>query len=80
VPFKRASGPQGDHRGIDSANVHPWIAQACNDNGVINLATYQALHTSVTLDGLMDLLEMQQVLASWQHAEARNDDAAHPQK
>jgi hypothetical protein len=48
--------------------------QACNDNGVINVATYMALD-KLSLDELLDIIEMQDVLASWQHAHARNDDA-----
>jgi hypothetical protein len=60
--------------------MNPWIAQACNDNGVINAATYTALHTTINLDGLLDILEMQNVLSSWQHAEARNNEDANPSK
>jgi len=51
------------------------IFAACNDLGAVNSRTYQDLHTSITLEGLLDLIEMKDALASWQNAEARNQDA-----
>jgi hypothetical protein len=36
------------------------------------VSTYIALHTSIDLDGLYDLIEMQEVHSSWKHAAARN--------
>jgi hypothetical protein len=54
--------------------VHPWIFAACNDENGINVNTYEALGTRITLDGLLDILEMKGVRASWQHAELRNQD------
>jgi hypothetical protein len=72
APFERASGP---HKGVSPVNVHPLIFDVCNDLGVINSRTYQDLHTTITLDGALDLLEMKDALASWQSAEARNQDA-----
>jgi hypothetical protein len=54
--------------------VHPWIFEACNDDNGINVATYDALNTRITMDGLMNILEMKHVRASWNHAEMLNMD------
>ena len=54
------------------------IFRVCNDGGHVNARTYQDLHTSITLCGLMDLIEMKDALNSWQHAEARNHEARNP--
>lgn len=68
-PWSRARGP---HKGIQPANV-PWeIYAACSDGENINVATYIALHTTIDLDGLYDILEMQAVHASWCAAAYRN--------
>ena len=32
------------------------------------MTTYQALHTTIDYDGLLDLLELRAVRESWQHA------------
>jgi hypothetical protein len=54
--------------------VHPLIFEACNTENGINVETYQALGTRITLDGLMDILEMKAVRDSWNHAELLNND------
>ena len=44
----------------------PWeIYLACSNGETIDVATYVALHSTVDLDGLYDLLEMQQVHGTW---------------
>jgi hypothetical protein len=45
---------------------------ACSVNGEINAATYVALHTSIDYDGLLDILEMNQVQNSWNEATRAN--------
>ena len=53
----------------------PWeIYLACNTGEVIGVATYRALHTTIDLDGLHDILEMKDVLSSWKAATQRNSD------
>jgi hypothetical protein len=52
----------------------PWeIYLACSDGESINFNTYHALHTDVDLDGLYDLLELQEVHESWRHARVANE-------
>jgi hypothetical protein len=55
------------------------VFSACNDDNGINVATLEALNTRLTLDDLMDILEMKAVRDSWSHAEMFNADerAAH---
>lgn len=61
-------GFDGPHRGIETQNI-PWeIYVACSNGESIDAATYVALHTTIDLDGLYDLLELAQVHASWAHA------------
>lgn len=61
-------GASGPHKGMTPANL-PWeIYVACAREGSIDAATYQALHTTIDLDGLLDLLELVEVHSSWQHA------------
>jgi hypothetical protein len=45
---------------------------ACSDGDTINVATYIALHTTLDLEGLYDLLELHQVHATWVHAAYQN--------
>lgn len=45
---------------------------ACAGADGINAATYVKLHTTIDLDGLYDLLEMQQVHATWEAAAQLN--------
>jgi len=67
----RAGGP---HEGIAPVNM-PWeIYLACSDGERINTDTYEALHETIDLDGLYDLLEMRDVLSSWKHAQMFNSD------
>ena len=47
---------------------------ACSDGKRIDMETYQALHTTIDLDGLYDILEMKDVLQSWIHAELFNSE------
>jgi hypothetical protein len=54
--WTRFAGAGGPHKGIQS----------------IDVATYVRLHTDIDLDGLYDLLEMQEVHQSWKHAATAN--------
>ena len=58
---------------MQTENV-PWqIARACTDHeGNVDADMYQALHTTIDLDGLYDILEMQEVHSSWRSAAHRN--------
>ena len=47
---------------------------ACSNGETISSETYQALHTTIDLDGLYDILEMKDVLSSWKNAEMFNND------
>lgn len=70
--YTRAGGSQ---RGVAPANM-PWeIYLACSDGKRIDMRTYEALHSTIDLDGLYDLLEMKDVLSSWQTAELKNEEA-----
>lgn len=74
-PWTRFAGAGGAHKGIETVNV-PWeILLACSAGDAVDVVTYQALHTSIDLDGLYDLLEMQEVHASWKHAAQANASA-----
>lgn len=56
----------------------PWeIYVACARGDTIDVATYQALHTTIDLDGLYDLLEMVEVHSSWQEAMRLNVEETH---
>lgn len=50
------------------------IFAACNTDNGIDTATYQALGESMTMDDMLDLLEMRAVRDSWSHAELFNMD------
>ena len=65
-------GAGGPHSGIQVVNVHPKIAKACFDGDSINTDLYMALHTTIDLDGLYDILELKDTLSSWKAAEQRN--------
>ncbi len=57
---------------MSPANV-PWeIYVACSRGDSIDVATYQALQTTIDLEGLFDLLELAEVHSSWQTAMALN--------
>lgn len=60
------------HEPLEGLQVHPLVFLACNGKEGIDVEMYEALHTSLDLDGLIDVLEMQHVRASWQHAEMFN--------
>lgn len=72
VEHTRAGGSQ---RGVAPANLCWEIHLACSDGKRIDMCTYEALHTTIDLDGLLDLLEMKDVLSSWQAAEMSNEEA-----
>ena len=66
-PLERSEhqGPRGSHHGIDTANI-PWqIYVACSNGESIDVQTYIALHTTIDIDGLYDLLEMAEVHGTW---------------
>lgn len=44
----------------------------CSNGQSIDAQTYQALQTTIDMDGLMDLLELHEVHESWKHAELLN--------
>lgn len=47
----------------------PWqIFAACTMGDTVDVYTYQALHTTIDLAGLYDLLEIRDVRASWESA------------
>lgn len=48
---------------------------ACTSGSRVDVATYVALHTTIDLDGLYDILELGEVHASWAHAQAANNAA-----
>ena len=52
---------------------------ACSDGKRIDTKTYEQLHTTIDLDGLYDILEMKDVLASWINAELFNERARREQ-
>lgn len=70
-PFEDAGGV---HSGTQPVNVHPLIFKACQDGKKVDSVLYEQLHTTLDLNGLYDILEMQDVLSSWKHAERRNHD------
>jgi hypothetical protein len=51
------------------------IFAACNTEHGIDRATYEALGSTMTMDEMLDILEMQAVRDSWSHAEMFNMDA-----
>ena len=70
--WPRAMGVGGRHKGITPPNV-PWeIFVACTASEGVDMATYLALHTSVDLDGLYDILEMSDAASSWKSAATMN--------
>lgn len=47
---------------------------ACNSKDGIDIATFDALQTSLDVEDLYAILEMKQSRDSWMHAEALNQD------
>jgi len=71
-PYTRASGPR---QGIGPRNVDWRLYRACDTGqGGVDVAAYQALHTTIDLEGLFDLIEMRDCMDSWAHAEMHNAD------
>lgn len=81
APLRRSEhlDASGVHQGIETANV-PWeIFAACCSGEAIDVQTYVALHTTIDLAGLLDILEMAEVHQSWAYAammNAREADAS----
>ncbi len=73
--FKRHKRDEGPHKGIAPPNIHAWIFYACNNENGVDANTYRMLRHELTLDDLLDLIEMKQVRESWTHAELLNADA-----
>jgi hypothetical protein len=71
-PDKKRAG--GSHQGVAPANMAWEVYMACSDGERINTETYEALHTTIDLDGLYDILEMKDVLQSWKSAALKNMD------
>lgn len=62
----------GDERGIEPQNV-PWeVFLLCSGKDGIDVNTYLACKTVLDMDAVYDLLELQEVAASWSAAEYRN--------
>lgn len=70
--WTRFLGAGGPHKGIESPNVPREIMLACVGGEAVDVATYVRLHTEIDLDGLYDLLELQEVHASWKSAAVAN--------
>ena len=70
--WPRAAAGAGRHKGIQPPNVAWEIFVACSNGDGINAATFQALHTSIDLDGLYDLIEMADAADSWKNAAMMN--------
>ena len=74
--WPRTTTGGGRHKGIQPPNV-PWeIFLACSNGDGVDVRTFQALHTSIDLDGLYDLLEMVDAAESWKHAAIMNMNEA----
>lgn len=70
--WPRAATGGGRHKGIQPPNV-PWdLFVACANGDGIDAVTFQALHTSIDLDGLYDLIEMSDAAESWKSAAIMN--------
>ena len=70
--WSRFMGASGAHKGIDPVNFPREVYLACANGESIDVSTYEALHTTVDLDGLYDLLELREVHQSWKHAANAN--------
>jgi hypothetical protein len=53
-------------------NMPEEIYMACTAGGDIDSATYVALHSTIDLAGMWDLIEMAQVNSSWKIAAMKN--------
>jgi hypothetical protein len=72
TPYRSADDPPDRYHGVHPTNV-PWeIYLACSTAEGIDATTYSLLCSRITLSGLYDLLEMQNVNRSWQDAMKRN--------
>lgn len=76
LDYPRHKREGGSHRGIDpnAIDVHQFVTHVCNDDNGINANTYHLLTHAITLDGLLDLVEMKAYRDSWSHAEMLNSD------
>lgn len=66
------AGGSHRHKGYIPANVDWLIYVACSNGESIDVGTYQALHTTIDLDGLYDIIEMKEVQSSWVKAAELN--------
>lgn len=69
--YERASGP---HNGVQPANLPMEVYIAVSDGDSVDVHLYKDLQTTISLDGLYDILEMKEVHESWKHAELLNRD------
>jgi len=53
-------------------NIHFELYIAATISGEVCAKTYEALHTTYTLAGMYDLIEMKQVQDSWRQAAMLN--------
>jgi len=72
IPKWRQHEASGRHKGIEAPNVNHEIMLACTTGDSVDPAMFVALHTTIDLDGLYDILEMSEVRQSWQSAAVKN--------
>lgn len=58
---------------MEYANVHPIIGNLCvKPEGGVDVVMFQALHTDLSIDDALDLVEMDEVSRSWHDAARAN--------
>lgn len=71
-------GKNGPHKGVRPTNVPLELWHACMTTaGDIDPHLFMRLHTDISLNEMYDILEMQEAMESWKHANhmnARHDD------
>lgn len=63
---------KGKHKGINVKNVPPLIFDLCSDGETIDPHVYVLSQNTLSLNDLMDILEMKSVHNSWQAASMKN--------
>lgn len=66
----QASG--GVYKGLECENVPHEIMLACSSENGVDAQMYIALHTTIDIDGLYDIIEMRTVADSWKRAAQAN--------
>ena len=67
-----STGGGGPYKGIGTENVPHEILLACSGESGIDAQMYAALHSTIDIDGLYDIIEMRQVADSWKRAAVAN--------